>query len=272
MKIFDRVAKQPHPVPLGCQPVPGPLWVLRRQHVSFRMRHQAENPACRIADTGHIPLGTIWIHRKPTGFTVRIRIAKDDLPGLFQSFQDPFLPANEIPLAVGDRYVHAVVTFQEGALARVDCEMDPAILEAAMRIVGQRGDGAFVIPRNEKPGLENRLKAVADTKNQLVLVAENSQHFAEKMKQLVGEDFPRGYVVAEGEAAGDDQYLELLEKGWMFPKSIYVKTFRRSPGFLEGEFGFAVAVSAWGTQDENAGWGHEGYRSFRRGFPGKSLD
>src|SRR3712207_2546980 len=100
LEELHRVAEQPQPVALRLQAESGPLWVLRRQGVALRVRHQAEDPAGRVADAGHVPLRPARVGRvrRP----VATGVAQDDLPGLFESSQNPLLAGDEPALAVGD--------------------------------------------------------------------------------------------------------------------------------------------------------------------------
>src|SRR5437773_2304471 len=88
-KIKDRVAKQPQSIPFGREPFACPARMLRRQHMTFRMRHHAEYlPAC-VADARHVPLRPIRVHGIGVRVSLGIDVAENDLTCLLQPFEDP---------------------------------------------------------------------------------------------------------------------------------------------------------------------------------------
>ena len=62
--------------------------------------------------------------------------------------------------------------FRNGHLPGVDLQVDPAVLELAGVVVGERGERAVLVRRHEQPGLEQHLEAVADAEDELLGVAE----------------------------------------------------------------------------------------------------
>ena len=114
------------------------------------------------------------------------------------------------PWATG--HVHPVDALQERALARRRLQVDPAVLELAGGVVGERGERAVLVRRHEQAGLEQRLEAVADAEDQLLGVAELAEGVGEEVLELVGEDLAGRHVVAVAEAAGDDEDLEVPEQ------------------------------------------------------------
>ena len=73
------------------------------------------------------------------------------------------------------------------------------------------------------------------------------QSVVKVMSNLVGEDFPRGDVVAVAEAAGNRQKLKLLKLLGVFKKPVDVQKGHAPARLLKGVSGFNVTVSACGA-------------------------
>src|SRR5207302_2516077 len=101
-----------------------------------------------------------------------------------------------------------------------------------------------------------RLKAIADAKNQLIRVAEAPQTVSQEMGELRRQDFPRGHIVAVGEAPGHNQDLVALQQTGLFAQPIDVNALGNRPGLLEAKLGLQVAVGARSTKDQRAWNGH----------------
>src|SRR5262245_52410025 len=132
---------------------------------------------------------------------------------------------------MGDRQMQVLATFQKWTLARFRFEANPAILELARCIVGQRRHWTFLeIGRDYQAGLEQALKAVADAKNQAFLVAEFAHHVAEKMLQLDGKNLPSCNVVAVSEAAWNRQNLVFQKEFRIFTQPLNVQSLGHGAG------------------------------------------
>ena len=94
------VAEQCQSIALGGQSLARPARMLRGEDMAFGMRHQAEYPTRRIAKPGHVALRTVGVERIFGWPAIRIDIAKDHLPCLFETLQQPFLAAEETPFSV----------------------------------------------------------------------------------------------------------------------------------------------------------------------------
>src|SRR5262249_25367949 len=116
---------------------------------------------------------------------------------------------------------------------------------------------AIFVWRQDKSGLEQGLKAIADTEDQPVGVAEALYRFSQKVPQLVGENFAGGHVVAVGEAAGDHQNLVAEQPFGILPQPVDVGTFGEASRQLKCKLGLGVAVGAGGSQNQDARFGHE---------------
>lgn len=231
--------------------------MVRRQHVALRVRHQAKHAPRRIADAGHVALRAVRIDREAAGLSVLIDVTQHHLARLDQSLENPFLAANEIPLAVRDRQVQPLVALEERTLARRRLQVNPPILELAVAVVRQRRDRPIVnVGGRDQARLEQALKAIANAQDQAFLVAEFAQDAAEEMLQLDSKDFSRGNVIAVGEAAGNRHNLVLQKEFRTFAQPLNVKPIDGCAGFFEGELRFHVAVGAGGAQDHDAWLGH----------------
>src|SRR5262245_3894015 len=73
-EMADGISEQPQPVAFRLQPQAGPARVLRRQDVAFRVRHQAEYPAARVTDAGHVALRAVRVDGVWAGPAVRAHV------------------------------------------------------------------------------------------------------------------------------------------------------------------------------------------------------
>ena len=232
--------------------------MLGGQDVAFRMRHQAQHVARNVAQPGQVLLRAVRIDRKRPGLPVVVHVAQHDLPGLVEPIKDPFLPAHEVAFAVSHGQLQQIVPLEKRAFAGPGLEGDPAILELAVLVGGQRCQRALFVRQQNQPGLEQHLKAVAHAEDQLFLIAEGPQHVPQEMRQLAGEDLARGHVVAIGEAARDDEDLKIMQEPGIFPQTIDVDALRQPARQFEGELRFDVAIGTGGTQDQYIRLGHVG--------------
>src|SRR5438132_10888141 len=109
--------------------------------MTFRMGHQAEHAAGRIADSGHVSLRAVWVDGIRARTSIAIDIAQDDLACLLKPLQDPRLPADELAFRMSDRQMHALVAGQKGTLTGSRLKVNPAVLEFAGSIPGKRCQG-----------------------------------------------------------------------------------------------------------------------------------
>ena len=234
--------------------------MLRRQHVAFRVGHEAQDVAAHIAQAGHIILRAVWIDRIGTGFAVAIDIAENDLAGLVQSLENPGLAADEVAFAVSDRQFQGGAVLQEDAFSGAGLEIDPAVLEFAGFVVGQCGERAVVIGGQDQAGFEEGLEAVADAEDKFFPGPELPQLLAQEVPQLIAQNFSGGHIVAVGEAAGNDQDLKIVQQLGLLPEPLDVQPLRDGAGLFEGKLGFDVAVGAGGTEDQSTRGRHGVFR------------
>jgi hypothetical protein len=82
------------------------------------------------------------------------------------------------------------------------------------------------------------------------------------MRDLIGEDFSGGDVVAVTEAAGNSEDLKIVKKIGRFQKAIDVDRIDFCAGSLKSVGGFAVAIGAGGAQQQSAGLHGREFRHF----------
>jgi hypothetical protein len=227
--------------------------MLQGQDMAFGMRHQTEDAAGGIAEASDIALGAIGI--------LAGCVAKDNLPGLIKTTEDPVSPAAEVAFAVGDGQFELLEALEKGAAMGADGEGGPAILEAAGGIGGQSGEWSLFIGGDEESGLECGLEAVADSEDEFLGVAESSDRLGEKAGELDGEDFAGGNVITMREAAGEGEDLIAAEQAGIVAQAIDVHAIDGGTGELEGKREFPIAVSPGRTEDQNMRGRHE--RKFR---------
>ncbi len=131
---------------------------------------------------------------------------------------------------------------RKGHLPGVGLEVNPAILEFAGGILGKRCQRPVVVGRQEQPGLEDGLKAIADAEDQLAGVAEAAQGVAKEVGQLVGEDLAGRDVIAVSKAAGNDEHLITLQEPGGLAQAIDVDTVGMCTSLLERELRFGIAI------------------------------
>ena len=81
----------------------------------------------------------------------------------------------------------------------------------------------------QEPGLDQDLEAVADPQDQAAAVVEPAQGVAQDRPEPGGEDPPGPEVVAVGEAAGDGQDLEVVERAGRLEEPADVPGLDRRP-------------------------------------------
>src|SRR5205823_613668 len=102
-------------------------------------------------------------------------------------------------------------------------------------------------------------ETIADAQDEAFLVAELPEDIAEEVLQLDGEDFAGSDVVTVREAAGNRHNLVLQKEFRVGTQAVDVQAFGESAGLLKGELGFAIAVGAGSTQDQDTRGSHVEY-------------
>src|SRR5262245_52332270 len=220
------------------------------------MRHQAEYSAAGIAQPRHVTLRAVRVDRVRSRLAFLVHVLQHHLPGLLQSLENPRGPADKVALAVGHRQMKPIVAFQEGALAGVGLQVNPTILKLAGSVPGQGGERPILIGRQDQPGPQESLEAVANAEDELVGVTKLAEGIPEEMAELVAEDLARGHIVAVSETSGNDEDLVAQELAGLLAQAVDVDAFGGSAGLLEGELGFQVAVGTGTTKDEDSEIGH----------------
>ena len=133
--------------------------------------------------------------------------------------------------------------------------MDPAVDESSAGVVGERCGlaGAGGERAGEQVGFDQDLKAVADADHGFAGGDKFLQFVAQMVRDLIGEDFSGGDVVAVTEAAGNSEDMEIVKKCRSFQKAIDVDGVDVCAGLLKSMGGFAIAVGAGGAQQQGAG-------------------
>src|SRR5437868_1977201 len=120
--------------------------------------------------------------------------------------------------------------------------MDPAILELAGSIIGQGSQRPILIGRHDQTRFEQCLEAVANAEDELIRVSKAPQALAEKVRELVGEDFSCCHIIAVSKATRHDQNLVAVQQARLFAQAINMDALGQGTGPLEGELGLSVTI------------------------------
>ena len=117
-----------------------PAWVLLGENMILRVRHQAENVAAFVADTGDIGYGTVRVVGISVWLTSLIHISERNLLSLLQRGQNLIVARDEAALAMSDRTVYEIgqALSKHARAVRVGFEIDPAAFKSVGSIAGQR--------------------------------------------------------------------------------------------------------------------------------------
>ena len=175
--------------------------------------HQAEDPAGRVADARDRARRAVGVGRVVLRSAGRASSTyrRTTWPAASSAARADGSASEELPLAVGDGQLDRLGVGDERRAAGRRGQADPARLEAARVVVRQRR-GAGVRAAGEQAGADQDLEPVADAQDQPAAVVEPAQRVAQDDAQPRGEDPPGSQVVAVGEAAGDGQDLEAVER------------------------------------------------------------
>lgn len=252
----DSIAKEAETIAVSARLEPRPVGMLPGQGMSLRVGHEAQDPARTVAESRHVGRGPVGI--VVLAFPRSRCVAQDQLPRAFQPLQRGGIATQESALAVRHGDDPGTVADEEGTgLGVLGTQGHPAVDEGAAAVSRQRGrDLPLVVGWNEQAGLEKHLEAIADAEDQLAGVAEAREVVVEEVAKLIGQDFAGRHVVAIGEAAGDDENLEVVQEGGVLAEAIDVEAVRRAAGLFEGESRFLIAIRARRSKDEHAHRGH----------------
>ncbi len=227
----------------------GPRGVLKGFYISLGMRHEPQDQAGGIADTGDIVDTAIRIGL--------VGVEQRDLPVVPHGPADIFSGGDELSLAVGNGQIHRFDPLGPDAFARPGwwSKMNPAIDKSAAVVVGEgRGLTGLAGERaGQDIGLDKDLKPVADADHRFARCHEISKHVTEMIGDLIGQNSAGGDVVAVTEAAGEGEYLKIMHLFWIFQQAIDVNKFWCSAGTRKSVRCFGVAIGAGGTKDKNPG-------------------
>jgi hypothetical protein len=102
-------------------------------------------------------------------------------------------------------------------------------------------------------GLDQNLKAIADSNDRFARGDEIKQAIAQMLRDLVGEDSASGNVVAITKPAGDGQGLVVAQLGGGFEQAIDMQSLGVEAGLFKCKSGFAIAIGSGGAEDQGAG-------------------
>ena len=229
----------------------------------LRMRHQAEDAAGGIAAAGHVSDRAVGIrgHAASVG-----RIPQRQLSGSGERFQVGLRPGYEPTFGMGHRQLEGGESMQEDAVAGLAAEPHPAIDIPPGPVVGQRGLPVTRLIAEQKAGLEQHLKPIADSDHETAPVAKPPQHVGQAGHEFEREDPAAGHVIAIGEASGDAENLIVVGSRRPFGESPHVNAAGDAAGSFEGMGRLQIAVGARGTEYERAGGEH-----LRRSPPGHAV-
>ena len=117
---------------------------------------------------------------------------------------------------MGDGQIHRIDSLQEDALVLIASQMYPAVFKLSRIVPGQRGGWHSVDVVQQEARLDQDLKAIADTKNQLLRSFELVKRVLQMVADLIGQDSARSNVVAIGKTARKTENLKLLRKTRVF--------------------------------------------------------
>ena len=153
-----------------------------------------------------------WRGSPAVGRPVVVDVAEDDLAGRLEGGEGRRVGDEELPLAVGDGQLDRLVVGHERREARASGRGGPS----ATRSGPSRCSVSVAAPAVGAAGQEARpdqdLEAVADPQDQAAAVVEPAEGVAQDGPEPGGEDPAGAEVVAVGEAAGDGQDLEGVER------------------------------------------------------------
>lgn len=176
--------------------------------VALRVRHEPEDVAPSVADTGDGP-------RRPVEVPDRIEaaggidVAKHDLVPRLELVQCG-IEVRVVALAVGDRqpqHLTDAIARGVGEVVALDAQEDIATLEASTDIAAQR-------PRQQARFGEH-LEAVADAQDQAApgrVLPDRAHHRRDRRQRAAAQ------VVTEGPASGQDDKIAALEAGLLVPQ------------------------------------------------------
>jgi len=244
--------------------IPGPGRVLGGEHESFGVGHQPENLSGDIAQPSEVQFGPIGVVRLGGVVIGSGAEAKNRLARLSDPFPNPDFPDHEPSFAMGNWKGESVDRRQKGAVGGECPEVDPGIQVPPSHILGEGGDGALLIVGKEEAGFQKDLESVADSQNQLSLVPKFSQGVSQEVMQLQSEQSSGPRVIAVGEAARDDEDLEVFEEIGVSAQFTDMDTLGLGPCEGERVGGFLVTIGAWGAQNKNTGFHGEPLNFGRR--------
>lgn len=266
-KICNGIPEDFDPVAFTTEASARPLRVLCCKKKTFRVRHQAEDPARGVANAGNVRDGTIRIlrfrqqinssriagrlHHLVSG---RRPITCGNLSVLTQRVQQRWMLECNSALGVSHRDVKFINAPQEDAVAGCHFQSHPAVGVPAVAVPGQSD---LIFPRffrcvfnaatHQQTSLQNRLKSVADAEHQFVGLQEFSHGFVELTSKLAGKNHTCTKVVAIAESARDTQNLIPTELGGIFEEAEKMNSIRRRTGQLKRMSRFNVTIRSRGS-------------------------
>ena len=229
------------------------------ENVPLRMGHQAQDPACGIADPRDVFGGAVRIPGIRRGFALRGHVPEDDLAVLVQPAQHVPILRHEFSLRMGDRKVEDLLNAPcEHAYALLGPKIHPPVLELARIVVRQRGllllPGA--VERGEQAGLDEHLEAITYAEDELPISKKLLDLALQLIPQFVRQDLPRGHIVAVCEPARYRQDLIFRQRSFSPSQFVDVHQLRVGPRQTERVLRLIVAIRTCCPQDEGFGFRH----------------
>lgn len=159
---------------------------------SLGMRHQAEDPAGRVAEAGDGTRRAVGVRRIRVGrVAVRVGVLEDDLAGTIERVEVGRRGRDESALTVchGELDRRGELRRDERRVSRSGLQLDPSGFESA-QLIPRQGDRAGRGPSGEESAPDQDLESVADAQDQAAPVVEAPQGVAEESPEPGRQDSP----------------------------------------------------------------------------------
>jgi hypothetical protein len=117
---------------------------------------------------------------------------------------------HKLPFAVCDWQVHRLNPAEEDAIAAARTQSHPAVGVATVVVPSQSDSISLWIGFYEQPRLNQCLKAIADTENQLPIITELPQFIQQVMLDLQRQHLAGADVVAVAESTGNAEDVMVM--------------------------------------------------------------
>ncbi len=218
---------------------------------SFRVRHQPQDAAGLITNTGNVSLRPVRIFG--VGDTAgsrllrRVGVSQAELSPQFQLIENRRMSRHKTPLRVRHRQVQPLHPLEKHAAAGLRRQIDPAIFEFSGIVESQRNPrGRAVIVGQQGPRLQQDLKPIADAEDEFAGVSKGCQTVGQMVANLSRQDATRSDVITVTKSTGKAEYLCFIAKPWILDPPINMNAICLGTGPGEGMRCFDVTVCARG--------------------------